>query len=144
MKPPFLRTAYNYDMNAVSDETGLFCPEPTLAQQSGKDEADINIIMAKFGQGQALPENFRPPQYGDFVGINTYHDAMNQVALANEAFDTMPAEMRARFHNNPVELMAFLDTETNRPEAIKLGLIPPPPEVVPTPPEPSPAPKGNP
>jgi hypothetical protein len=33
MKPPFLRTPYNYDRDVVSDESGLACADPSLAQQ---------------------------------------------------------------------------------------------------------------
>ena len=48
-KVPFLRTPYNYDVDKVSDETGLSCPEVTLAQQNFKDETDINYIVRQFG-----------------------------------------------------------------------------------------------
>jgi len=78
-----------------------------------------------------LPENFRPPQYADFTGISDYHSAMNQVAQANEAFDAMPAKLRARFNNSPAELMAFLEDDSNRSEAEKLGLVVPPPQPAP-------------
>ena len=132
---PLLRTPYNYDRDQVSLDTGLSCPEPTLAQQNARDECDINVIMERFGRGMALPDNFSPPQYGDFVGINDYHSAMNQVAAARESFDSMPANLRARFNNDPGQLMAFLDDSENRQEAVKLGLVPPPPETLPAAPQ---------
>lgn len=128
LKSTFLRTPYNYDMSLVSDETGLHCKDPSLAQQNSKDECDINIIMERFGRGMELPENFRPPQYADFTGISDYHSAMNQVAQANEAFDAMPAKLRARFNNSPADLMAFLEDDSNRSEAERLGLVVPPPQ----------------
>lgn len=132
---PFVRSPYNYNMSLVSDETGLKCEDPSLAQQHSKDECDINIIMERFGRGQALPEGFRAPQFADFSGIGDYHTAMNRVAEANEAFDAMPAQLRARFNNDPAELMAFLDNGENRSEAIKLGLVPPPPPAPENPPQ---------
>lgn len=125
-KPPFLRSPYNYSMDLVSLETGLSCPEPTLAQQHSKDEADINIILERFGQGQALPENFRSPQYGDFTDVTDFHTATQAVREAQESFNSMPAKLRARFHNDPAELMDFLADPDNRVEAAKLGLIDPP------------------
>jgi phage internal scaffolding protein len=141
ISPPFLRTPYNYDTDAVSLETSLHCSDPSLAQQNSKDECDINVIMERFGRGMALPENFRPPQYGDFEGIADYQGAMNAVVQARESFDQMPAQLRARFHNDPTELIDFLADGENRPEAVKLGLVPPPPQdIVPTPPAPVPDP----
>jgi phage internal scaffolding protein len=131
LKPTFLRTPYNYDMALASDETGLKCEDPSLAQQNAKDECDINVIMDRFGRGMDLPENFRPPQYDDFTQIGDYHAAMNAVAQANEAFDAMPAKLRARFNNDPVQLMSFLDDDSNRSEAQKLGLLVPPPPPAP-------------
>ena len=135
--PIFLRTEFNYDMAAASAESGLKCEDKSLAQQNAKDDSDINVIMERFGRGQMLPEDFRPPQYGDFTAATDYHTAMNAVAKANEAFDAMPAKLRARFNNDPQQLMAFLDDKENAPEALKLGLLVPPP---PPPPEkPAPA-----
>ncbi|WNK13791.1 MAG: internal scaffolding protein [Microvirus sp.] len=122
-KPPFLRTPYNYNTDSVSLENGLLCPEPTLTQQSAKDETDINIIMERFGRGQALPDSFRAPTYGDFLGITDYHSAMNAVAQAGEAFDAMPAKLRSRFDNNPANLISFLSDPSNRVEAESLGLV---------------------
>ena len=37
---PFLRTAYDGLSDIVSFQTGLSCPEPTLAQQSFAEEAE--------------------------------------------------------------------------------------------------------
>lgn len=123
---PFIRTPFNYDTDSVSLSTGLSCPDPTLAQQSFKDECDINTIMRRFGQGAELPENFRSPQYGDFDQVADYQTALNAVRQADEAFMAMPADLRARFHNQPQELLDFLADGTNKAEAIKLGLIPRP------------------
>lgn len=124
---PFIRTSYNYSMDSVSLETGLLCEDLSLTQQSSKDECDINIIMKNFGQGQSLPENYKVPQFGDFTEIDDYHSAMNAVAKAAEAFDQLPAEMRYRFNNDPQNLLEFVADDKNRPEAVKLGLLPPPP-----------------
>lgn len=128
---PFLRTAFNYSMSQASLDSGLTCEDPSLAQQNTRDECDINVIMERFGRGMALPENFRAPSYADFVGVSDFHTAMNAVAQAGEAFDSMPASLRARFNNNPQNLLEFLSSDDNRSEAVKLGLLHPPPEAAP-------------
>jgi phage internal scaffolding protein len=122
-KLPFLRTPYNYDVDKVSDETGLVCPEPTLAQQNFKDETDINYIVRQFGITGELPGKPLNPQYGDFTGVLDYHSAVNAVLAAQDDFMELPAQMRSRFNNDPAQLIDFLGKEENREEAIKLGLV---------------------
>ena len=41
----FLRTPYNYDTMAASNESALECLDESLAIQSAKDESDINTIV---------------------------------------------------------------------------------------------------
>jgi len=119
----FLRTPYNYDKDAASNESGLACEEPSLAQQHFKDECDINNILRQFNITGLLPESPLSPRYGDFTGIGDYHTALNRVIAAQDEFDSLPAQIRARFNNDPQELIEFLDNEENRPEAEKLGLV---------------------
>lgn len=125
MKAPFVRSPYNYDVDAVSNETGLKCEDASLAVQDQRDEVDINTIVRRFGLTGKLPEDVRMPSYGDFVGVSDYHSAMNAVALANEAFDAMPAEVRARFENDPGAFVDFCSDPKNLAEAGKLGLVKP-------------------
>jgi hypothetical protein len=121
--PVFLRTPNNYDTNIVSDETGLACLDPTLAQQSFKDECDINTIMDRFGKTGQLPDNPLPPQFGDFTQATDYHAAMNAIAIAHESFDALPARLRARFDNDPEKLIEFVADPENFAEAQKLGML---------------------
>lgn len=123
MKTPFLRTPYNYDTIAASNESGLACEEPTLAQQQFKDETDINNILRQFNITGILPEAPLSPRYGDFSGIVDYHSALNAVIAAEDGFMALPADLRARFQNDPENLINFLDDESNKDEAIKLGLV---------------------
>lgn len=122
--PPFMRSPYNYDMNTAGNEDAIHCTDVSLAKQSFAEECDINTIVRKFGVTGELPTNIRMPSYGDFTGLNSFHEAMNAVAAAHESFDQMPAEVRARFHNNPQEFIEFCDNPANMAEARKLGLVP--------------------
>lgn len=124
---PFLRTPYNYDRDAASNESGLSCPDESLAIQSAKDESDINTIVRRFGLTGELPGDFKMPQSGDFSGIGDYHSAMNLVLAARDEFLRVPAEVRARFDNDPSRFMSFLDDPANRDEAQMLGLLKPAP-----------------
>lgn len=120
---PFLRTAYNYDMNKAGDESAVECKDRSLAQQHFAEECDINTIVKRFGLTGELPSDLKAPTYGDFVGISDFHSAMNAIAKANEAFDEMPADIRARFNNDPALFVDFCSDDANRAEAERLGLV---------------------
>lgn len=130
MKTPFLRTPYNYDTNAASDETGINCQvdlatgeeTPSLTKQSFRDECDINTIVQRFGLTGELPTGVRMPTYGDFEDLPDYHQAMNAIRAADEAFYAMPADVRARFNNSPGAFVDFCSKQENHAEAVKLGL----------------------
>ena len=121
----FLRTPYNYDTLAASDESGLACEDATLAQQQFKDETDINNILRQFNVTGELPNAPISPRYGDFSGISDYKTALDRVIAADEEFMNLPATLRARFNNDAAELIEFLDNDQNREEAVKLGLVAP-------------------
>jgi phage internal scaffolding protein len=119
----FLRTPYNYDRDAATNESALACEEPSLAQQHFKDECDINNILRQFNVTGLLPESPLSPRYGDFTGISDYHTAMNRVIAAQDEFEALPAQIRARFDNDPANLIEFLENSENRLEAEELGLV---------------------
>ena len=124
---PFLRTPFNYDMDLASNETGINCPpEEGRTQQQFAEEVDINTIVRRFGLTGHLPTNPAPPMEGDFTGIVDFHTAMNAVRRAQEGFEAFPAELRARFSNDPQRMLEFLADDTNKDEAVKLGLVNPP------------------
>lgn len=132
---PFLRTAYNYDMNTAGDESALKCADKTLARQEFKEETDINTLVERFHVTGELPQNVRMPTYGDFTGVFDFQTAMNAIRSAQESFDQMPANVRARFHNDTQEFLEFCSDPENKEEAIKLGLVDKPPQT----PQPTPA-----
>lgn len=119
---PFVRSAYNYDAEAASQESGLLCEDESLAQQHQKEEADINTIVRRFGLTGQLPELQRLPQYGDFTHVTDYHSAVNAVMAANGAFSQLPADLRSRFNNDPEQFVDFCSNPDNMDELIKMGL----------------------
>lgn len=132
---------FNYDADAVSEETGTPTgPEPSKTVQSEKDNADINVIVKRFGVTGQLPTNVRVPRFGDFDTVNDFQTAMNAVREAQTSFMAMPAAVRARFGNDPQAFLEFCGDEKNIDELRKLGLanavnadiIPPVPNVLDT------------
>jgi phage internal scaffolding protein len=121
---PTFRTAYDGLSDEVSNETGLLCLDKTLTQQQFAEESDINTIVNNFLRSGELPDELSKPQFGDFTGVvDNYHDALNLVIAADDAFAALPAKIRARFDNDPAKYVDFFENPENHAEAIKLGLV---------------------
>ena len=41
---------------------------------------------------------------------------------AQQSFESLPSELRAKFENDPAKLISYLSDDKNNAEAIKLGL----------------------
>jgi phage internal scaffolding protein len=123
MKVPFFRTPYNYDRDIASVESGLLCEDESLAIQSAAEEADINTIVRRFGLTGQLPGQVAVPRFGDFTNVPDFQTAMNLIRETQNEFMRLPAEIRARFDNDPQRVIDFLEDDRNRDEAIKLGLV---------------------
>jgi hypothetical protein len=130
----FVRSPYNYDADEASLESGLVCEDKTRAQQSFKDECDINTIVKRFGVGYDMPEGVRPPTFADFEEVFDFQSAMNAVVEADRSFMALDADTRARFNNEPARFVAFCSDSKNLDEMRSLGLAVPAKEVEPPPP----------
>jgi len=96
--------------------------QETRTHQSGKEECDINKIMAKYVKTGTLDHQ---REHGENYGFATSLDlleAMTIVTKANEMFDDLPAEVRIKFNHNAGEFLDFTQDPNNKAELIKLGL----------------------
>lgn len=101
-------------------------PDKTRTQQQFKDQCDVNQIIAKYKRGLPITHLARVQgTYADVSAIGDYHESMNKVLKAQDAFLTIPAELRNKLGNDPAQLIAFLNNPNNRDEAIKYGLLDP-------------------
>lgn len=96
----------------------------SMVKQEFAQEADINNIWKKYRRtGMVTHLSKRQPLYIDCSKVTGYHEALNKVTVAQQAFEELPGELKKRFNHDPAELIAFLQNENNRDEAIKLGMI---------------------
>lgn len=117
-----LRSAY-HPHDPVTLDTGRL----SLTKQSFQKETDINNIMKQFAKTGLLTHTMSVQgRYGDFVSAPEYHEAMNQILAAQEAFASLPSKIRNRFNNNPEDFLSFTQDPGNTDELIKLGLVEPP------------------
>lgn len=128
MSDVFVRSPYNYDMFEVSKETSLVPVGESMTQESFKDDSDINVIVERFGLTGKVPGDYQAPVSGDFRDTVDFKTAMDSVTAAQAKFMELPGALRYRFANDPQRLMDFLEDGANRDEAIRLGLVQPPPE----------------
>ena len=105
-------------------EVGLVCEEETLTEQHHKKSCDINNIMAKYQKTRMLDHvNTYQGDYSDVLEIGDYHDCQNKLLAADEAFNSLPSEVRGRFGNDPGAFLEFVSDGENRDEMVSMGLI---------------------
>lgn len=110
---------------------------PGLCKQEFREEVDINVIVARCLKSGMMPDmRAVQPVFADVSDIGCYADVLRRVSAAEEAFLSLPAHLRSRFHNRASELVEFVQDDRNRDEAVKLGLVaalpPDPPKEVPS------------
>ncbi len=99
-----------------------------LTKQCFKDECDINTITKKWSKtGLVSHLNAHQGEYLDCIGADDYQTALNCLIKADDSFNSLPSEMRARFHNSPAEFLDFASNADNFDEMVTMGLANPKP-----------------
>ena len=111
-----------YDFVRRSADAGLVCSDPSLAVQSARDDADINTIVRRFGLTGTLPQSLRLPEYGDYDAVYDYHSAQLAIVQADREFMTIPAEIRAKFDNDPGSFFLYAADPANIDGLREMGL----------------------
>lgn len=116
------------------------CLDGSRTKQEFVEETNINTLLKTWERtGQAEHLAAGTPQYGDFSNVTDYQTAVNAVGDAHDSFMELPSHIRARFKNDPAQLLDFVHDSANQDEAIKLGLVvdpaDPPPGVPEEPPK---------
>lgn len=95
-----------------------------LTSQEFASECDIAQIMARHQVTGSWGTSFaeRNPNFGDFSSVEDFQTALNRVTKAREDFEALPSSLRDRFRD-PTSLIRFLSDDSNRDEAIRLGLV---------------------
>lgn len=148
----FFKTPYNHNTDEVAKQTATYNREDSKTQQNHADEADINVIMKRFGV-TAVTNACRqmPPSFIDVPDNLDMQTAWDLVNNGIEAFEAQPAEIRAAFRNDPALYVAAVDHARkagDRKTLEALGLaLPEPPKPTEDPPKPTstaapPDPKG--
>lgn len=125
-KPPVFRAGGLYDPDAASLAAGIGNFEPTRTNQDSKEEADINTIVRRFGITGEVPVSLRVPLPEAFFECDVeYRDCLDAIRAAAASFETLPAEVRARFANDPAGLVDFAGDPKNLDQLRAWGMAPP-------------------
>ncbi|QCQ85041.1 internal scaffolding protein [Blackfly microvirus SF02] len=121
-----MRTEFNYDRDAASDETSLYCRDPSKTVQADADSADINVIMDRFLKTGVVVTAKRPPVYEDIPEKLDFRQMLDLVIAAEDSFYSLDAKVRARFNNDPMAFADYVSNTDDVAELVKLGLANPP------------------
>lgn len=106
-KPKF-RSAYSPAVSVT-----LETPDETMTKQAFKDECDINNIVNKYQKtGIVTHVQQRQPSYG-YAPSADFQTAVNLVHQQREQFAHLPSEIRAKFDNDPLKLLEYVETNGN-------------------------------
>lgn len=118
------RTQYDDARDAEERALSDMIPEgESKTVQSGKDDADINVIANRMGMMGIMPEPLDLSFFQDASNLPDLRAVLDYGRDAEAAFMALPPKIRNRFHNSAAELWEFVLDENNREEAITLGLI---------------------
>lgn len=135
-----LRSAANFGGREFSRSLATIFLDEHRTIQSGKDDADINVIVRRFGISGGLPVVSMPPPITEFMDVFDFQSAMNVVVKAQKSFGELDADVRARFNNDPARFVEFVEARdangvrVNLAELRKFKLALPEERVVESPP----------
>lgn len=123
-KPIEYRAHNGYDTEAASDEAAIPAEEQgeSLTVQAHAEDADINVMLKRFGVLGRMPESVRVPEYGDFTQVGDFRSALHAVMDAQDEFMKLPPKLRAELNNDPQEFLKFVQDPANLDRMREMGL----------------------
>lgn len=119
------RHQYDDERDAFERElTDVDTGSESMVQQQFAEDADINVIVRRFGLSDTVPPQALDPRYfGDLGEIPDLGTALRLVKDAQDKFNALPVDLRNRFQNSPALLWNFVNDPRNAEESVRLGLL---------------------
>lgn len=95
--------------------------------QSWKDSVDINVIMARYANGDVDALSKVQGAYGDFTQFpTTYAEMLNRVIQGKHMFASLPLEIREKYNHDFGQFIAAMDKpdfweQFKAPDTVKEG-----------------------
>jgi len=104
-------------------KTSIKFTQPSMTKQSFAKECNINNIMARYEKTGIVEHVMEMPgQFGDVSEPLEYQEALNKVNAARSLFDSLPAQVRAKFDNEPFLFLEFAQNPENYGKLVEMGL----------------------
>lgn len=101
----------------------LECNDKSRTKQAFANECNVNLIMKKYTKtGLVAHLAKHKGSYGDLINSLDYHESMNSLLEADQAFSSLPSGIRNEFQNDPASFLEFAQNPDNHDELIKMGL----------------------
>lgn len=105
-------------------DVSIDCSSPVLTDQSFKNACDVNVIMANYAKTGMLSHTTTiEPKFIDNTSIPTLEHAFDIVNRAEDAFYSLPPDIRRLMDNDPSQLESFIANDNNRDILIKNGVL---------------------
>lgn len=111
------------EIKTKSKRVSITFTQPSQTKQAFKDQTDINKIIERFTQTGELPPVNQTPVYQDVSQIPDFATCQLKVKQAEEAFMSLPSDVRNHFGNNPDNLLKWASDPKNFKSASDLGLV---------------------
>lgn len=99
-------------------------PEMGRTRQEFKKDCDINRILGQFRKTGTIAHLAKyQGQYGEFTEMD-FTEAMLFIKDTEEMFYSIPANIRAKFDNDPAKFVDFATDENNIAQMREWGLAP--------------------
>ena len=116
------RLDYRDDLSTDVD-CSLVCEDASLTKQSEAAACDVNNIVKHWIQsGGAMDLSQRVGQFLDVSAVPDFRSCQQFLIDAENMFLSIPADVRARFNNDPAVFLDFVQNPANSDELVKLGL----------------------
>lgn len=113
------RSAYSPPVRVVAAGGGV-----SLTKQSFKNETDINRIIGKYRRTGLIDHvNRYQGRYSDLSNPVDYQTALNVLIAADDAFSSLPSDVRKKFSNSPHEFLTFVSDPANADALVDMGLM---------------------
>lgn len=110
--------------NTKGRDVKIDCSKDGRVKQSFAKSVNVNSIVEKYRKTGLLDHVQRvQPAFADVTGLTDFRVVQNRIVKAREAFESLPAKIRSRFHNQAHELIEFMQNPENEGEAVALGLL---------------------
>lgn len=96
---------------------------PGKTEQAHKDQTDMNYILRDYRKTGLIKHAAKHEGRYDDIPALDFQTAMFKVTQAQQMFESLPADMRKRFGNDPAAFLGFVQNPDNKGELERMGIL---------------------